>query len=92
MNEIEEVYKNVAKGLLNNFFYNKKVFAKQEKDENNRIVFMTKYQGIDVVKIKYALKNKNAFMSYQQDQNNLKWICLDFDIQKNVQGKDYDFF
>lgn len=59
MNEIEEVYKNVAKGLLNNFFYNKKVFAKQEKDENNRIVFMTKYQGIDVVKIKMLLCHIN---------------------------------
>lgn len=92
MENDEVIYREISKELLNIFFYNKKVFAKQEKDDSGKVIFLTKYQSIDSVKIKYALKNKIAYMSYQQDQNNLKWICLDFDIQKYVQGNNYDFF
>ena len=82
MNENETILEEISKELLNTFFYNKKVYATQQYDDNNKVIYRTKYKIIDAVKIKFSLKNKIGLMSYQQNQNNLKWICLDFDIEK----------
>ena len=91
MEAAEKIYREISKELLNTFFYNRRVFAKQEKEDSGKVIFLTKYQSIDSVKIKYALQNKLALMTYQQNQNNLRWVCLDFDIQKCVQKEKYDF-
>lgn len=91
MENNEKILEDISKELLNTFFYNKKVYAIQQYDEHNKVIYSTKYKIIDAVKIKYALENKIGLMSYQQNQNNLKWICLDFDIEKYVQNEQYRF-
>ncbi len=72
MEAAEKIYREISKELLNTFFYNRRVFAKQEKEDSGKVIFLTKYQSIDSVKIKYALQNKLALMTYQQNQNNLR--------------------
>lgn len=94
INEVqnEQLLKNISKTLEEKFYFNKQVYAKQQYDENNKVIYKTVYNRIDANIIYYALKNKQAFMAYQQKNDMLKWICLDFDIKTSVLEEGYDFF
>lgn len=86
----EELLNDLSEKILRTFFFNKDIYAVQEREKNGKIVYYTKYQKLNKVKIKSALKNKRAYMSYQQKLSNLKWICMDFDIKNTA--LDYNFF
>ncbi|PGO98155.1 hypothetical protein CN996_25020 [Bacillus cereus] len=85
-------YTSIAKKLLKTFFYNKDVYAKQLKDENDKVMYNTVYNKIDANKIRFMLQNEQAIMTYQQKFERLKWLCLDFDINRSVISEGYDFF
>lgn len=77
--------------LYNFFFYNKRVFAIQHNDKDDKPAYKTIYETIDSNKIEYYIKNKNAIMTYQQTLDKLQWLCLDFDIATPSLEDNYKF-
>jgi Reverse transcriptase (RNA-dependent DNA polymerase) len=88
----EELESLISKRLLETFFYNKDVFAKQLADDDGNVFYNTVYNKIDATTIRHMLRNNKAIMAYQQTFQKLKWICLDFDISKPFLYDDYDYF
>ncbi|KOR80289.1 hypothetical protein AM232_18820 [Bacillus sp. FJAT-21352] len=76
----KSLYKNLAIKLDEIFVMNKKRYAEQLQDGN----YNTKNNIIDPLRINDMLVNNKSYLTYQQVKTKLKWICLDFDIDKKV--------
>lgn len=70
---------DISKKLYDYFVINKKYFAIQK---NN--IYLAKNQFINQKTIENNLIHKQSFLCYQEDNNKIKWICFDFDINKEV--------
>ncbi len=85
-------YEKLGVLLYRKFFYNHSAYAIQE-EVDGEVCFFTKHQRIDANKINYYIDKKSSILAYQQNFDKLNWVCLDFDIVKNVIDniKNYDF-
>lgn len=92
--EGEEIESLLSKKLLELFFYNSDIHAKQLRDNEGKVIYHTIHHKIDATKIRFMIKNQQAIMTYQQNFEKLKWLCLDFDIKKSFLNDydKYDFF
>lgn len=88
---MEKNLDELAIKLINTFFYNRHVYAIQEKNDN-KFFYITNYKKIDPPTLKYILKTKGSVVSYQQNIEKLQWICLDFDIKSECLENNYNFF
>ncbi|MEJ9227619.1 reverse transcriptase domain-containing protein [Priestia aryabhattai] len=79
------LYKSLAIKLDEVFVMNKRHYAEQLQDGN----YNTKNNIIDPLRIHDMLVNKKSYLTYQQVKTKLKWICLDFDIDKTLLEKDF---
>jgi len=69
----------LANKLFDFFVINQRYFAVQKSG-----FYHAKNQYINVKTIENMLKNKSSFLCYQEDYNYIKWICFDFDINKDI--------
>lgn len=76
--DIRDLYKSLATELYENFVINKKYFAEQLSNGK----YSTKNNIFDPLRINDMLINQKSYLTYQQVKTRLKWICLDFDIDK----------
>jgi len=67
----------ISKKLFNYFIINNRYFAIQKGG-----LYFAKNQYINQKTIEKILNNEESFLVYQEDYNYLKWICFDFDINK----------
>lgn len=71
--------KVLAKKLFDNFIINQRYYAIQTNG-----AYYAKDQFINQKTIERILENKESFLCYQEDFNLIKWICFDFDINKEI--------
>ncbi|MEQ3586670.1 TOTE conflict system archaeo-eukaryotic primase domain-containing protein [Bacillus thuringiensis] len=83
--DIRDLYKSLATELYENFVINKKYFAEQLSNGK----YSTKNNIFDPLRINDMLINQKSYLTYQQVKTRLKWICLDFDIDKKILEKDF---
>lgn len=69
----------LANKLFDFFVINQRYFAVQKSG-----FYHAKNQYINVKTIENMLENKSSFLCYQEDYNYIKWICFDFDINKDI--------
>ena len=69
--------KQLSEKLFNYFIVNHRYFAIQKGG-----LYFARNQYINQKTIENILKNKESFLVYQEDYNYVKWICFDFDINK----------
>ena len=69
----------LANKLFEYFVINQKYFAIQKNG-----YYHAKNQYINCKTIENILHNKNSFLCYQEDYNLIKWICFDFDVNKEL--------
>lgn len=67
----------VSEKLFSYFIVNHRYFAIQKGG-----LYFAKNQYINQKTIEKILENKESFLVYQEDYNYIKWICFDFDINK----------
>ena len=67
----------ISEKLFNYFIINNRYFAIQKGG-----LYFARNQYINQKTIEKILNNKESFLVYQEDYNYLKWICFDFDINK----------
>lgn len=65
--------------LFDFFVINQRYFAVQKSG-----FYHAKNQYVNIKTIENMLKNKSSFLCYQEDYNYIKWICFDFDINKDI--------
>jgi hypothetical protein len=65
--------------LFEYFIINQRYFAIQKNG-----YYYAKNQYINCKTIENILHNKNSFLCYQEDYNLIKWICFDFDVNKEL--------
>ncbi|MBG9858131.1 TOTE conflict system archaeo-eukaryotic primase domain-containing protein [Bacillus wiedmannii] len=82
---IRDLYKNLATELFDKFVINKKYFAEQQSNGK----YSTKNNIFDPLRINGMLMNQKSYLTYQQVKTRLKWICLDFDIDKKILENDF---
>ena len=75
----ERIINNLANELYDFFIINQRYFAVQKNG-----YYHAKNQYINSKTIENILNNKNSFLCYQEDYNLLKWICFDFDVNKEL--------
>jgi len=71
--------RNLAIKLFEYFVINQRYFAIQRNG-----YYHAKNQYINSKTIENILHNKNSFLCYQEDYNLIKWICFDFDVNKEI--------
>ena len=71
--------RNLATKLFKSFVINQRYFAIQKNG-----YYHAKNQYVNSKTIENILNNKNSFLCYQEDYNLIKWICFDFDINKEL--------
>lgn len=69
----------LANKIFEYFVMNQRYFAIQRNGYYN-----AKNQYINSKTIENILNNKNSFLCYQEDYNLIKWICFDFDVNKEL--------
>lgn len=69
----------LASKLFEYFVINQRYFAIQRNG-----YYHAKNQYINSKTIENILHNKNSFLCYQEDYNLIKWICFDFDVNKEL--------
>ena len=69
----------LASKLFEYFVINQRYFAIQKNG-----YYHAKNQYINSKTIESILHNKNSFLCYQEDYNLIKWICFDFDVNKEL--------
>lgn len=69
----------LANKLFEYFVINQRYFAIQKNG-----YYHAKNQYINSKTIENILYNKNSFLCYQEDYNLIKWICFDFDVNKEL--------
>lgn len=69
----------LANKLFECFVINQRYFAIQKNG-----YYHAKNQYVNSKTIENILNNKNSFLCYQEDYNLIKWICFDFDINKEL--------
>lgn len=69
----------IANKLFEYFVINQRYFAIQKNG-----YYHAKNQYINSKTIENILHNKNSFLCYQEDYNLIKWICFDFDVNKEL--------
>ena len=69
--------KKISQKIFDFFIINHRYFAIQKGG-----LYFAKNQYINQKTIEKILNNKESFLAYQEDYNYLKWICFDFDINK----------
>ena len=69
----------ISTKLYDYFIANRQVYAEQ-----TQLGYNTIYKPINTPVIERMLKDKNSLLTYQFHNENVKWICFDFDIKKNV--------
>lgn len=69
----------LSKKLFKSFVINQRYFAVQKSG-----YYIAKNQFINQKTIERILQNKESFLCYQEDFNYIKWICFDFDINKDL--------
>lgn len=67
----------LAGKLFEYFVINQRYFAIQKNG-----YYHAKNQYVNSKTIENILRNKNSFLCYQEDYNLIKWICFDFDVNK----------
>lgn len=77
--QAEPLKKKVAKALFDTFVYNDNFFAEQLDDHTYR----PSYKPLTPSVLERMLKNKGSCLTYLHKKNQIKWICLDFDIDKS---------
>lgn len=75
----EKNVKELANKLYDFFVINQRYFAIQKNG-----YYHAKNQYINSKTIENILNNKNSFLCYQEDYNLIKWICFDFDVNKEL--------
>ncbi|MGX5529748.1 TOTE conflict system archaeo-eukaryotic primase domain-containing protein [Bacillus toyonensis] len=83
--DIKDLYKSLAIELYEKFVINKKYFAEQLSNGK----YSTKNNFFDPLRINDMLINQKSYLTYQQIKTKLKWICLDFDIDKKILETDF---
>lgn len=71
--------KLLSEKLFECFVINQRYFAIQRNG-----YYHAKNQYINSKTIENILNNKNSFLCYQENDNLIKWICFDFDINKEL--------
>lgn len=71
--------KLLSEKLFEYFVINQRYFAIQKNG-----YYHAKNQYINSKTIENILNNKNSFLCYQEDYNSIKWICFDFDVNKEL--------
>jgi len=69
--------KKISQKIFDYFIINHRYFAIQKGG-----LYFAKNQYVNQKTIEKILNNKESFLAYQEDYNYLKWICFDFDINK----------
>lgn len=69
--------------LFDYFVINQRYYAIQRLGD-----YEAKKQFINSVTIERMLNTKDSFLCYQEDFNKIKWICFDFDINKEVRNQE----
>ncbi|MFW2351885.1 reverse transcriptase domain-containing protein [Aliarcobacter butzleri] len=69
----------LANKLFECFVINQRYFAIQKNG-----YYHAKNQYVNSKTIENILNNKNSFLCYQEDYNLIKWICFDFDVNKEL--------
>jgi len=67
----------ISQKIFDYFIINHRYFAIQKGG-----LYFAKNQYVNQKTIEKILNNKESFLAYQEDYNYLKWICFDFDINK----------
>ncbi|MGG3118663.1 TOTE conflict system archaeo-eukaryotic primase domain-containing protein [Bacillus paranthracis] len=83
--DIRDLYKSIAIELYEKFVINKRYFAEQLSNGK----YSTKNNIFDPLRINDMLINQKSYLTYQQVKTRLKWICLDFDIDKKILETDF---
>ncbi|NOR56846.1 MAG: hypothetical protein GQ531_11670 [Sulfurovum sp.] len=82
----QEILRLVSKKLFEYFVINRKYYALQQGN-----FYYAKNLFVNQKTIEHILENKESFMCYQEDNNYIKWICFDFDINKEVkESKEFE--
>lgn len=74
---MSDIIQKISTKLFNDFVINHRYFAIQKGG-----FYFAKNQYINQKTIEKILNNKESFLVYQEDYNYIKWICFDFDINK----------
>lgn len=83
---MDEKIKELSQILFEYFVINQRYYAIQRLGD-----YEAKKQFINSVTIERMLNTKDSFLCYQEDFNKIKWICFDFDINKEVKNReDFD--
>ena len=72
--------KKISKLLYTTFVCNRNVYAEQMEDGNYR----TLNKPLLPYVIDKMLQQKSSLLTYQESNGYMKWICLDFDIDKKI--------
>lgn len=79
---MNEKIKYLSQILFEYFVINQRYYAIQRLGD-----YQAKKQFINSVTIERMLNSKDSFLCYQEDFNKIKWICFDFDINKEVKNQ-----
>jgi len=78
--------KLLSEKLFECFVINQRYFAIQKNG-----YYHAKNQSINSKTIENILNNKNSFLCYQENDNLIKWICFDFDVNKElIENKEFE--
>ncbi|RXJ98689.1 hypothetical protein CRV02_13135 [Arcobacter sp. CECT 8989] len=81
----KELINKISNQLFDTFVINRRYFAIQKFG-----YYVAERGCINEYTINRILQNKESFLCYQEDFNFIKWICFDFDINKEIhESEDY---